>query len=172
MTFADRIARADDFLLDRVFQPVADRCQGRPTAFDLGMSLEIGSVVFLLAADIALFAAGQLGWLGAVWDGLCCGCGAWFYRVMLQWRGMVREGRPNPLRPLYRPVRVLTIAYTAYSFWLVAVVDREGRLSAVFNSASNLAFLVGLYLISCQPRPPVRRRAPEASPWQVLAPGQ
>ncbi len=60
MSLRDHLTAADAWLLDRIFQPIADRLGERPSAFDLGLSLQLGSVVFDLAADVALFAAGLL----------------------------------------------------------------------------------------------------------------
>ncbi len=169
MTIADFLTRADDMLLDRVFQPVADRLGDRPDAFDVGMSLQIGAIVFLLAADGALLAVHRLGWAGAAWDGLSAAAGVWFYRVMLVWRGMVREGHANPLRPVYRPLRLFALVYALFSVWQIATALPSDRLAMVFDAASNLTFVAGMYFIACERRPPVRKAAVPASPWKATS---
>ena len=46
MSPADHLTAADVWLLDRVFQPIADRLGERSSAFDVGLSLQLGAVVF------------------------------------------------------------------------------------------------------------------------------
>jgi len=70
MSLSDHLTAADEWLLDRVFQPISDRSGEKPSAFDLGLSLQLGAVVFDLAADVALFGAGLLGIGNGIYDGL------------------------------------------------------------------------------------------------------
>ncbi len=173
MSLAQTLTRADDALLDRVFQPIADRFGGKPDAFDIGMSLQIGAIVFLLAADLALLAVNRLGWAGAAWDALSAACGVWFYRVMQAWRGMVREGHANPLRALYRPLRLLALFYALFSVWQFAMAAPADRTAMLFDAASNITFVAGMYFIACDRRPRLRKTAPApapASPWHATNP--
>ena len=172
MSLADSLTRADDLLLDRVFQPIADRFGGKPDAFDIGMSLQIGAIVFLLAADLALLAVNRLGWAGAAWDGLSAACGVWFYRVMHAWRGLVRDGHANPLRAIYRPLRLFALFYALFSVWQFITAAPPDRIAMVFDAASNLTFVAGMYFIACERRPPVRKTAPvQSSPWTATSYG-
>lgn len=110
MSLSERLTAIDDWLLDRVFQPVADRLGERLSAFDLGLCLQLGAVVFDLAADAALFAAGLLGVGDGIYDGLSCAGGVWFYALIARQRPLVGQVRPNPLRVLYRSLRLLALA--------------------------------------------------------------
>jgi hypothetical protein len=168
MTLAERLIKLDEFLLDRVFQPLTDRLGEKPSAFDVGISLELGAVVLELAADAALFAIHQLSITGGLWDGFSCACGMWFYVFMVRQRALVKPGRPNPLRLMYRSLRLLALGFALYSVFAAATSDPGGTLSYVFNALSNFAFVAGMYLISCQPRPPGWRAAQKAAvnnPW-------
>jgi hypothetical protein len=158
MSLSERLTAIDDWLLDRVFQPVADRLGERLSAFDLGLSLQLGAVVFDLAADAALFAAGLLGVGDGIYDGLSCAGGVWFYALVAKQRPLVGQGRPNPLRVLYRSLRLLALGLTAWSLLSGAASDAAGALSDGLSALSALAFVAGMYFISCQPRLPGWRR--------------
>jgi hypothetical protein len=159
MSLADHLIRIDEFLLDRVFQPITNRLGDKPSAFDVGISLELGAVVLEVAADAALFAIGQLSWSAGLWDGFSCACGMWFYVFMVRQRSLVRPGRPNPLRLMYRSMRLLALGFALYSVFASATSEPTGTLAYAFNALSNFAFVAGMYLISCQPRPPGWRLA-------------
>ena len=159
MTLADRLNAADAWLLDRCFQPLTDWIGEKPTAFDIGLSLQLGAVVFELAADAALFAGGMLTVMDGLYDGLSAACGIWFYVYIGRQRAMVSGGRANPLRILYRPLRLIGLALSAWSLFSSATSDVPGAISNGLSALSSLAFLAGLYFISCQPRPPGWRRA-------------
>ena len=169
MTLASTLTRIDEILLDRVFQPIADRLREKPSAFDIGISLELGAVVLELAADAALFAVGRLGWSEGLYDGFSCACGMWFYVFMSRQRSLVRPGTPNPLRLMYRSMRLLALGFALWSVFAAATSDRFGALAYELSAISNLAFVAGMYLISCQPRPPgwrvAHKKAAPAGLW-------
>jgi hypothetical protein len=165
MTLASSLTRFDEFLLDRVFQPLTDRLSDKPSAFDVGISLELGAVVLELAADVALYSIGRLSWSAGLWDGFSCACGMWFYVFMVRQRHLVRAGAMNPLRLMYRSMRLLALGFAIWSVFTALTSHGDDALSYALNAASNFAFVAGMYLISCQPRPPgwrvaQRRRAP------------
>jgi hypothetical protein len=168
MSLADTLTKLDDFLLDRVFQPLTDRLGDRPSAFDIGISLELGAVVLEVAADAALFAVGRLTVGAGLWDGFSCACGMWFYVFMVRQRSLVRPGHANPLRLMYRSLRLLALGFALWSVFAAITAEPLGVLSYALNAVSNLVFVAGMYLISCQPRPPGWRaaeRARQNSPW-------
>ncbi len=155
------LAAADAWLLDRVFQPITDRLPERPSAFDVGMSLQLGAVVLEVAADVALLAVGMLGAAAGAYDVLGCLCGLWFYRFVSRQRPLVRPGRMNPLRPGYQAMRLLGLGFAGWSLVSSIQSDASEALSYGFSALSNLAFVAGIYFVSCQPRPPgARRTAP------------
>ena len=163
MSRTDRLGAIDDWLLDRLFQPITDYLTGllgeRLTAFDLGMSLQLGAVVLDLAADLADFAAGRMGAADGLYDGLSGACGVWFYVYLSRQRALVRPGKANPLRHLYRSLRLLALAFAAWGLLSGIMPGGTGALSAGLSALSGLAFVAGLYCIACQPRPPGWRRA-------------
>ena len=154
MTLAARLTSFDDWLLDRVFQPITDRLGERPSAFDVGVSLELGAVVLALAANVALWAIGELSLSAGLWGGFSCACGLWFYSVMIGQRPLVRAGAANPLRYIYRSMRLLALGFTLWSVFAELTADASDTLAYELNALSNVAFVAGMYLISCQPRPP------------------
>ena len=158
MRLADRLVAADEWLLDRVFQPITDRLGERPSGFDVGMSLQLGAVVLGVAADAVLLAIGLLSVTDGVYDGLSCACGLWFYVFMARQRSLVRPGRANPLRLTYRAMRLLALGFALWSLVSSVQSDASAALSYGLSALSNLAFVAGMYLISCQPRPPGWRR--------------
>ena len=158
MRFADSLNRADIWLLDKVFQPLADRLGESPSAFDVGLSLQLGAVVFQLAADLALYAAGVLdAWTG-LYDGLSCACGVWFYVHIGRQRSLVQTGRLNPLRLLYQALRLFGLGFALWSVISSLLDGADAALSNGLSALSNIAFVAGLYMVSCQPRPPAQRR--------------
>ncbi|WEQ56058.1 hypothetical protein LV564_02835 [Komagataeibacter nataicola] len=54
MSFGERVNQFDAWLLDRIFQPVADALPERLTAMDVGMSFQVGSIVLSAASISAL----------------------------------------------------------------------------------------------------------------------
>jgi hypothetical protein len=74
MTLADGLIKIDEFLLDRVFQPLTDRLGEQPSAFDVGISLELGAVVLELAAGCGTGSAAP-----AACGSMCswCASGRW-----------------------------------------------------------------------------------------------
>jgi hypothetical protein len=159
MTLADRLLAADAWLLDRCFQPMTDWIGEKPSAFDLGLSLQLGAVVFELAADAALFADGLLTVLDGLYDGLSAACGIWFYVYIASQRALVSRGKANPLRIMYRSLRLIGLALSLWSLVSSVTSDESGTISNGLTALSSLAFVAGLYFISCQPRPPGWRRS-------------
>ena len=158
MTIAARLAAADSWLLDRVFQPVSDRLDGSLSAFDVGLSLQLGAVVLELASDAALYAVGMLGVTDGIYDGFSVACGMWFYVYVARLRAMVAPGRLNPLRPMFLVLRLLGLGFAAWSVFSSATSEADAALSYGLTAASNLAFIAGMYLVSCRRPPPGERR--------------
>lgn len=171
MSRTDRLGAIDDWLLDRLFQPITDRLGERLTAFDLGMSLQLGAIVLDLAADLADFAAGHMGVADGLYDGLSGACGVWFYVYLSRQRVLVRPGKANPLRHLYRSLRLLALGFATWGVLSSAMPGPTSALSASLSALSGLAFVAGLYCIACQPRPPGwRRTARETADWRQALP--
>lgn len=157
MSFADRINRADAWLLDRVFQPVADRLPEKLPAVELGMSFQLGAILFYAVAVILVIVLGHLSLGDCVFNILIWLVGLAFFIGISRVRPLVRPGQANPLRPMLAGLRPLSIPLLVYAAWQSFVAHPPLALSAWFMTMSDLVFVLGLYLISCQPRPPMRR---------------
>lgn len=158
MSVADAVNRADSWLLERIFQPIADRLGEKPTAFDIGMSLQLGAIVLDAAAVIAIFMAGGLSIDSALWNGLTWALGFAFYLSINRMRPLVRPGHANPLRFMLQGFRPLSVPFMLYSAVQAAFARPPFLMAMQFNALANLVFVVGLYLVSTQPKPPHQRQ--------------
>lgn len=153
------LERIDAAILDRGFQPIADRLPERLPAFELGMSMQLGAIVLDVAADVALGLLGMLSFERAAFDALSWTIGLLFYRYFRQQRGLVRPGHANPLRHGFFAMRLLAIAFCVVSAMQSIGLHGQLLLPQLFNSTANLVFTAGIYLMSCTPRPPSVARA-------------
>lgn len=154
MTFPDRIVRFDDWLLDNLFQPIANRLPARMTALRLGLACQIGALTFdalslllpmvLFGFDIGDMITGILIW----------GINLAFYLGMKRSAPMVQPGFANPLRPMLRAMRLMALAFLVYEVFRGIGVPAVVSLIMQVTTLSQLFFTVGLYLAACQPRAP------------------
>ena len=158
MTVADRINQFDAWLLDRVFQPALDRLPERPFGFDIGLSLQLGAVVLSAAAIVALIATGVIGVFTGFTNVLIWLFGVVFYVGNSRMRPLIRPGHANPLRLMLQGMRPLSIPFLGYSVWIMATAPPIMTMALRFNALADLLYVVGLYVISCQPKPPAFRR--------------
>ena len=158
MSVADRVNQFDVWLLDRVFQPMVDRLPERPSGFDIGLSMQLGAVVLSAASIVALIATGLIGVLNGFSNVLIWLFGVAFYIGNSRMRPLVRPGHANPLRLMLQGMRPLSIPFLGYSVWIMLSASRELEMAFRFNALADLLYVIGLYVISCQPRPPAYRR--------------
>ncbi|WP_428390703.1 hypothetical protein [Lichenicoccus sp.] len=168
MNLADGVNRADNWILDRVFQPMADRLGEKPTAFEIGMSMQLGAIVLDAAAVIAIFMVGGLSIDSALWNGLMWALGFAFYLSINRMRPLVRPGHANPLRFMLQGFRPLSIPFLLYSAVQAALAHPPFQMAMQFNALANLVFVIGLYMVSTQPKPP-RQRQTVRSGWRQEA---
>ncbi|KXV57062.1 hypothetical protein AD948_15615 [Acetobacter senegalensis] len=158
MNLGERITRVDSWLLDDVCQPLADRLPERLPALEVGMSFQFGSLLFSAVSIIAVFVLGgmmdftNMAFNVLVW----CLC-VTFFIGLSRMRVLVKPGRPNPFRYMLQGVRLVSIPFTLYVLYQASTTPPPFRIAMWFNALSNLVFVVGLYFISCQPRPPKAR---------------
>ncbi|MBQ5497137.1 MAG: hypothetical protein IIT71_01000 [Acetobacter sp.] len=158
MKLGQYVVRIDDWLLDEVCQPVADKLPEHFSAFETGMSCQLGALLFSAVSIIATFI--ETGFKG-IWEtvfnifvwGLCVS----FFIGLGRFRGLVRADRPNPLRHMLFSVRVLSVTLIPYVIYQAMTSSVDSSISAWFDAFSNIVFTVGLYFISCQPRPPYKQ---------------
>jgi hypothetical protein len=159
-------ADADLILLDRVFQPVADRAAGWATCFDLARAALVAVIAlhtavlawdFVLLTDPALLALVAGGTVFGIREAT---------RLWRQVAGAERRSRPglmNVQRVTLRQFRVLWLAIVAAA----AALGLYAGLRAVdlCNVALCAAWLAAAYFASCSPAPPPAR----ASGWAMAA---
>ncbi|GBR52881.1 hypothetical protein AA106555_1073 [Neokomagataea thailandica NBRC 106555] len=159
MTFAERLTRWDGWLIDQLFQPLADRLPFERAAIQLGMSFQLGS---LMLTAMALLMPIVL--LGASFGDTVDSClillmNFAFFMGMKRSAPLVRAGMMNPLRPMLMAQRLISIAFVLYQAWWCL-----GAHGIMFDVSfvmllSQITFVLGLYFVACQPRPPRARFA-------------
>ena len=158
MNVADAVTKVDVWLLDKVFQPFADRLGEKPTAFDIGMSMQLGAIVLDAAAVVAIFMVGGLSVDSALWNGLTWALGFAFYLSINRMRPLMKPGHANPLRMMLQGFRPLSVPFMLYSLYQSIAARPPFVLAMGFNGLANLVFVVGIYLVSTQPKPPRQRQ--------------
>ncbi|BAK83517.1 hypothetical protein D3W54_11070 [Komagataeibacter medellinensis] len=157
MSFGDRVNQFDSWLLDRIFQPFADALPERLTAMEVGMSFQVGSIVLSAASISALLVLE-----GMTLNNVITNLLGWFFEVIFyigihRLRRMVRPGYQNPLRVMLAGMRPISIPFAAYAVYQAVTAERAYELALWFNSLSQLVFVAGIYLISCNIPPPGHR---------------
>ncbi|NPD66908.1 hypothetical protein HN018_04895 [Lichenicola cladoniae] len=158
MSLADKVNQFDGWLLDRIFQPAVDRLPEKPSGFDIGMSMQLGAVVLDAASLVAMVATGRMGFGNATWNVLTWLFAAFFYVSISRMRPLVKPGHANPLRFMLQGLRPLSIPFAIYSLWIMMRAPPMLEMALRFNALANFVYVVGLYFISCQPKPPAFRR--------------
>ncbi|ANA13440.1 hypothetical protein [Acetobacter oryzifermentans] len=170
MDLGERIKRMDSWLLDEVCQPLADKLPERLTAFEVGMSCQLGSLLLSAVSIIAVFIVTGMNDFGnMIFNVLVWALCVTFFIGLSRLRVLVQPGKANPLRYMLISVRIISIPFTFYVIYQAITSPVTFSSAMWFNAFSNIVFVVGLYFISCQPRPP-QRRAKEEIWGRVIAP--
>lgn len=162
MSVGEGIRRADEALLDGVFQPIADHLPMGMTSWSLGMSLQLGSLVFQVVSIIAPLFLYSVSVNVAVQSVLVLLCSFMLFVAFQRYRVLVRPDMMNPLRPMMRSMRVLGIIFLVYNGWTGSSIS-SFRIWDYLNFLSLFIFVIGLYFMACQLRPP---KARSASSWR------
>lgn len=157
MSIVDRINQADAWLLDHVFQPMADRLPERLPAIELGMSFQLGAILFYGVSVALMLILGQMSLGDSVFNVLIWCVGLSFFIGITRARPLVRPGQPNPLRPMLQGMRPISIPFMVLAAVQGANAPPSLALASWFMTLSDVVFVLGIYLISCQPRPPSRK---------------
>lgn len=148
--------RIDDVILERVFQPIADRLGDGAKVFSLGCSFLLGSVILQAAAALLpIFLYGTT-ISTSVQNGLALMCSLVIYLGFQRFAPLVKPGRLNPLRPMLFSLRIVVLFYV---FGCTALLwfrppPPSFLVWEELDLLSQFVFVVGLYFMSCQPRPP------------------
>ncbi|GBR45317.1 hypothetical protein [Neokomagataea thailandica] len=172
MTLGERLTRWDGWLIDHVFQPAADRLPYEKAAIQLGMSFQLGSLMLTALAlllPIVLFGSS---FSDVVDSGLIWLMNFAFFMGMKRSAPLVRSGTMNPLRPMLMAQRLIAIGFVVYQAWWCAGVYGPFFELAIIMLLSQVTFVLGLYFVACQPRPPRARFAQRGGPvidgpWQA-----
>ncbi|MFT8718544.1 hypothetical protein [Acetobacter sp.] len=162
MTIGERITRADLWILDRVFQPMADRLPERLPAFEAGMSLLFGSLMLSGAATAAMIFLLGMDPFSAIFNVLIWLLWVSFYLGVNRMRPLVKRGFANPLRVMFQGLRPISLVFLVYAAWQGSTVPAQYTFAAWFNTLANATFVVGVYFVSCNVSPPPARQ----SVWQ------
>ncbi|NHN87775.1 hypothetical protein [Acetobacter conturbans] len=167
MTVGESITRIDLWVLDRVFQPLADRLPERLPAFELGMSLLFGSLMLSGAATAAMIFLLGMDMFSAAFDVLIWLLWVSFYLGVSRTRPLIRRGFVNPLRSMFQGLRPISLVFLVYAAWQGSTAGSQYSLAAWFNTLANATFVIGVYLVSCNVTPPPER----ASVWSKTLAG-
>lgn len=153
----------DDFILDRLFQPVADRMPESLSAWSIGINFELGSVVLQVACLFAPLVMYGASISESVQSVLVLLCSVVLFIGFQRFRPLVKPNTLNPLRPLMRSLRLICLAFLIYEVISVAITPaaQSAWLWNRLGLLSQLAFEIGLYFMACQPRPPGGERRAE-----------
>lgn len=154
MSFVARVNSMDLHILDKVFQPVADRLPEKWPPFEVGMSFQLGALLFYAASIVMIVLGNGLTFMSAIFDALSWSVGLVLFVGIMRMRVIVRPGHVNPLRFMLQGLRPLSIAFALFAMWRGTGAERISDLAWCFIVLSDVAFSVGLYFISCQQNPP------------------
>lgn len=155
---SDYVLKIDLWLLDHCFQPIADRLPEKWSALKIGMSLQLGSLVFSAGSLILLVLYFEMSIFSMLFNVLAWCLGVLFYMAIYRMQAMVRIGFLNPFRMMLAGIRIISVPFAIYSIYLGIVADNRYQDTLLLNSISNSIFVFGIYLISCQPNPPPEKK--------------
>lgn len=172
MNLGERLTRWDGWLIDRLFQPVADRLPYEKAAIQLGMSFQLGSLMLTALAlllPIVLFGSS---FTDTVDSGLIWLMNFAFFMGMKRSAPLVRPGMMNPLRPMLMAQRLIAIGFVVYQGWWCVGAHGLFFELAFIMLLSQITFVLGLYFVACQLRPPRARFAQKSGsiidgPWRT-----
>ncbi|MBA5725995.1 hypothetical protein [Bombella favorum] len=153
----------DDFILDRLFQPIADRMPEPISAWSIGINFELGSVILQVACLFAPLLIYGASISESVQSVLVLLCSIVLFIGFQRFRPLVQSNTLNPLRPLMRSLRLICLAFLIYETISVFIAPSSPTtwLWNRLGLLSQLAFVTGLYFMACQPRPPREERRAE-----------
>jgi hypothetical protein len=168
MTFSERVMRADIWLLDKVFQPVADRLPEKLPATECGLSCLFGALMLSAASIVAVIFLAGMEFSDAVFNVLIWALGLTFYIGIYRMKALVRPGHMNPLRHMLGGMRLISVPFAAYALWQGMSAPAPFLVPFWFNTLANIVFVIGIYLVSCEIRPPPERyKAPVSAQTEI-----
>ncbi|QHI95075.1 hypothetical protein GT348_01055 [Aristophania vespae] len=158
MTLSEIIKRIDDVIIEGLFQPIANHLPENSTPMGLGLSFELGSVILQAACAVApsLLFGLPLGSIPSAIFGFLVSLV--FFLVCQKLSSLVRPGYMNPLRPQLRALRLIGILFLLYDLWRAHPGGQGYVLWWRLDELSQLTFIIGLYFMACETRPPKKHR--------------
>lgn len=160
MSVAETIRRMDDALIDRVFQPVVNRLPGRMTGWSIGMNCQLGSLIFQLTYIIVPLFFTSMSLNASIRSILVLLASIILFVGFQRLRPLVRPNTMNPLREMLRSLRMLSIVFVLYSGWQIYASADASAFWDNLYFISQFSFVIGLYFMACQPRPPKTQKTP------------
>ncbi|CAK7192918.1 hypothetical protein COMNV_01128 [Commensalibacter sp. Nvir] len=152
------LIKLDFWLIDNVFQPIADRLPGERTSINLGLNLILGSVVFSLAFLILPLILYNSGLFASTYNILSCILAFCFYGYVYQTQSLIKERYVNPLRYHLFGIRIISLPFAFYGLYVHFIGTYFVNKISLFYSISNVLSLCGLYMISCNLNPPLQKQ--------------
>ncbi|MBX6740531.1 MAG: hypothetical protein IRY87_00615 [Acetobacteraceae bacterium] len=143
------LARLDEFLMKRVFQPVVDGMHEVTAPAEAACFCLTGAMVFVLAGMLASATVALPDWtvlldLASLWAGM----------VLMRALSIVPAGRFNPFRQQFTLARRF-LAFVSILLWASAA----GSVAASFSAMRYTLWCMALYFASCDPPSHSRLRA-------------
>lgn len=148
----------DEFLLDKVFQPVADRYADRMNCFDFARTCAMGVAVFIAARVVPGYFSGVLNGMSLVFGFIAMMVAFWLRKLAGDFDRTQKEGLLNPMRISLLPARLFSVIVGVPVAILFVVVD--SGISDVFFLMEMILWMTTYYFISCRKNPPARVYAP------------
>lgn len=148
----------DEFLLDKVFQPVADRYADRMTCFDFAKNCATGAAVAIAARAVLGYFDGVLSGFTVAFGFFAIMAAFWLRKLAADADRTQKEGLLNPMRITLLPARVFTVIVGIPMAILFMIVD--GTLPDAFFLMEMSLWTATYYFISCQKNPPAPVHAP------------
>lgn len=151
------LVQIDFWLLDTIFQPIANRLPGEKMNLRVGTNMVLGSVIFSFAFLLLPMIMFGVGLFHSVYNLMSCVMMICFYMYVHQNQSLVREGFVNPLRYHLFGIRIISIPFAIYGFYVWMTSGTIiGRIT-LFYCISNILSVCGLYLVSCNVNPPKKQ---------------
>ncbi len=150
----------DALLIDKLWQPLADRLGDRLSCFDLArLSLDaaIALEAALLAWDLANIASRTLRTAVVIGTLMAFGAAQALRGQIARAERRARPGMMNLDRVTLRPVRLL---WVGLALFCAAGLALSASIAALLNAGATLGWIGAVYLMCCVPMPPTKASSP------------
>ncbi|MDI2089825.1 hypothetical protein [Commensalibacter oyaizuii] len=148
------LLQIDFWILDHIFQPIADRLPGDRPNVGLGLNLLLGAVIFSIVFLVLPLILFDTGFFFSTYNFLSCILTVCFYMFVHRSQAMISDKFMNPLRYHLFGARILGLPFAFYGIYIW--LNSWGYFSKItlFYCISNILSICGLYFVSCNVNPP------------------